>query len=166
MSEAVKTGDTISVHYTGKFENGDVFDSSEGKTPLKFTVGKDQLIPGFHTAVVGMQMGEKKTVTITPEDGYGPRMDERVTEMPREKAPKDMELEVNMAVQLADQAGNPIPAIITELTDDLVKLDLNHPLAGKTLVFDIKINETGLSPDPECAGTSSCGEGCCGGCGS
>ena len=75
-----------------------------------------------------------------------------------------MDLKVGMAVQLADQAGNPIPAIIAELTDGAVKLDLNHPLAGKTLVFDIEISEIGLTPDSECGGTPSCGGGCCGGC--
>jgi len=164
MSEAVKSGDTISVHYTGKFENDVVFDSSEGRTPLKFTVGKGQLIPGFDTAVAGMKVGEKKTVIIAPEDGYGPRMDERMMEMPKENVPENMDLKVGMAVQLTDQAGNPIPAIIAELTDGAVKLDLNHPLAGKTLVFDIEIREIGLTPNSECGDTPSCGGGCCGGC--
>lgn len=164
MSEAVKAGDTISVHYTGKFENGEVFDSSDDGQPLKFTVGQGQLIEGFDKAVVGMAPGEKKTVTVTPDEGYGQVMEERKIDMPWDNVPDDMELKEGMAVQLADQQGNPIPALVSELSDQAVKLDLNHPLAGKTLIFDIEVKETGLTPDPQCGtdpdGCGSCSGGC------
>ena len=163
MSEPVKEGDTISVHYSGKLENGEVFDSSEESDPLKFTVGAGQLIPGFDNAVVGMLKGEKKTVTVIPEEGYGVQVAENMIDMPRENVPEGMELQIGMTVQLTDESGNPIPAIIAELADDSIKLDLNHPLAGKTLVFEIEIHETGLEPDPECNSGSDCG-GCSGSC--
>jgi peptidylprolyl isomerase len=165
MADSIKTGDTISVDYTGKFDNGETFDTSKGRAPLKFTVGAGQLIPGFDAAVIGMQTGDTKTVTIEPAEGYGEHDPQRVTNMPRSSVPEGMEVQVGMAVQLSDQAGNPIPAMITELTDENVVLDLNHPLAGKTLTFDIEIKETGLQPDAQCgSGEASCGS-CCGGCG-
>lgn len=165
MTEAIKKGDTISVDYTGKFDNGEVFDTSRNRAPLKFTVGAGQLIPGFDAAVIGMQTGDKKTVTIAPAEGYGEHDSERVVSMPRSGVPEGMQVEAGMAVQLSDQNGNPIPAVVKELTDEAVVLDLNHPLAGKTLTFDIEIKETGLQPDSQCGtGSASCGS-CCGGCG-
>ncbi len=87
MAETIKNGDTISVNYTGKFETGEVFDTSEGKTPLKFTTGKGQLIKGFDAAVIGMNIGDKKTVAILPEDGYGERNEEMVVDMPKANMP-------------------------------------------------------------------------------
>jgi peptidylprolyl isomerase len=165
MAQAIKAGDTITVHYTGKFENDQVFDSSSGKEPLKFTVGAQQLISGFDSAVVGMVPGEKKTVRIAPEDGYGPRSEERMFDMPRENIPADMELETGMMVQLSGESGEAIPALVADIGEKSVSLDMNHPLAGKTLVFDIEIVETGLAPDAQCEdGKGSCGS-CCGGCG-
>ena len=159
MTKAVAPGDTISVHYTGKFESGDLFDSSEGREPLKFTVGTGQLVKGFDDAVVGMIPGEKKTVTVTPKEGYGERREDHVVDFPKANVPEDMKLEVGMVVQMSDQSGRPIPVIITEILEDVVKMDVNHPLAGKTLVFDVEIVETGLEPDCQtCSGD-------CGGCG-
>lgn len=162
MTEAIKTGDTISVNYTGKFEDGEVFDTSEGRTPLVFTVGAGQLISGFDDAVVGMKVGDKKTITISPEEGYGERREELVVDMPASNIPPDMNLTVGMQVQLVDQSGNPIPAYVQEIGDDVIKMDVNHPLAGKTLVFEFEIVETGLDPEPigcggSCGGCSSCG---------
>jgi len=159
MTKAVAPGDTIRVHYTGKFESGDLFDSSEGREPLKFTVGTGQLVKGFDDAVVGMIPGEKKTVTVTPKEGYGERREDHVVDFPKANVPEDMKLEVGMVVQMSDQSGRPIPVIITEILEDVVKMDVNHPLAGKTLVFDVEIVETGLEPDCQtCSGD-------CGGCG-
>lgn len=162
MTDVIKSGDTISVNYTGKFENGDVFDTSEDRDPLVFTVGTGQLISGFDEAVVGMKAGDKKTITIVPEDGYGEHREELVIDMPASNIPPDMELAAGMQVQLVDQSGNPVPAVVHEIGADVVKMDVNHPLAGKTLVFDIEIMETGLEPEPEdcgtgCDGCSSCG---------
>ena len=158
MTEAIKAGDTISVNYTGKFENGDIFDTSEGRNPLVFMVGAGQLISGFDSAVVGLKAGDKKTITVSPEEGYGERRDELVVDMPASNIPPDMNLTVGMQVQLVDQSGNPIPAYVQEISDDIVKMDVNHPLAGKTLMFDIEVVETGLEPQP-----MGCGSGC-GGC--
>jgi peptidylprolyl isomerase len=162
MTDAIKPGDTISVNYTGRFEDGDVFDTSEGRSPLVFTVGAGQLISGFDSAVVGLKSGDKKTITIAPEDGYGEHREDLVIDMPASNIPPDMDLTEGMQVQLVDQSGNPIPAIVQEIGDDVVKMDVNHPLAGKTLLFDIEIMETGLEPEP-----MGCGGGCdgCNSCG-
>ncbi|MBW2638520.1 MAG: peptidylprolyl isomerase [Deltaproteobacteria bacterium] len=153
----VKHGDTISVNYKGTLESGEVFDSSEGNPPLKFTVGAGQLIKGFDDAVVGMKKGEKKSVTISPENAYGERMDDHVVDFPKANIPEDMEMTVGMVVQLSDESGRAFPAVVKEINDDVVKMDVNHPLAGKTLIFDIEIAETGLESDSE-----GCGGNCCG----
>jgi len=178
MTELIKSGDTIAVDYTGKIENGEVFDTSEGKTPLTFTVGSGMLIKGFDNAVTGMKKGESKTVTIPPEEGYGPRHEDAVVEIPRAQFPDEIPLEVGLQLELQDPQGRPVPARIMEITDETVKMDINHFLAGKTLVFDITIAETGLEAPPahDCGcgcgsdggncGTDdgNCGSGCEGGC--
>jgi peptidylprolyl isomerase len=156
MADEIKRGDTISVNYTGTFESGEVFDSSEGNSPLKFTVGAGQLIKGFDDAVVGMKRGDKKKVTIAPENAYGERRDDHVVDFPAANIPEDMEMTAGTVVQLSDESGRAFPAVVTEINDDVVKMDVNHPLAGKTLIFDIEIAETGLESDiPGCGG--SCG---------
>ncbi|MEA3471333.1 MAG: peptidylprolyl isomerase [Thermodesulfobacteriota bacterium] len=156
MADEIKHGDTISVNYTGKLESGEVFDSSEGNPPLKFTVGAGQLIKGFDDAVVGMKKGEKKSVTISSENAYGERIDDRVVDFPKTNIPEDMQMTIGMVVQLSDESGRAFPAVVTEINDDAVKMDVNHPLAGKDLIFDIEIAETGLEPDiPECGGNCS-----------
>jgi peptidylprolyl isomerase len=160
MSEPIRVGDTISVSYTGTFENGEVFDTSDGHPPLKFTVGAGQLIAGFDKAVLGMKTGDKKSFTVSPEEGYGEHRNDLIIDMPRTYIPPDMDLYEGLQVQLQDNAGNPIPAIVTAIGDDAVKMDVNHPLAGKTLSFDIEVVETGLEPEP-----AGCGGGC-GGCNS
>ncbi|MCF6247909.1 MAG: peptidylprolyl isomerase [Desulfobacula sp.] len=167
MTKAIKTGDTISVHYTGKLESGKVFDSSEGKTPLKFTVGSGALIKGFDTAVTGMHVGEKTTVVIEPEQGYGARNEEMCVDIPKKSIPEDLPLTIGIQVQLQDPNGQPMMATIAEVGEENVKMDLNHFLAGKTLEFDIAIVEAGLEPDVHQCGAGSCGDqsgGC--GCGS
>lgn len=139
MTQAVKPGDKIRVAYTGKLENGDVFDASEKGTPLEFTVGEGQLIQGFDEAVVGMHLGEKKNINIPPDEGYGIRNDDLIFDIPRENIPTDMALEVGKVIQLTNQSGQKIPGIISTIGDTAVTIDANHPLAGKTLVFDIEI---------------------------
>jgi peptidylprolyl isomerase len=141
MKMAIQSGDTVSVHYTGRIENGEIFDSSQGRRPLSFTVGAGQLIRGFDEAVVGMLAGDTKTVTIPPEMGYGPRREELVVDIPRDTVPEGMELEKGMRLELVDPQGNKIPAEVFEILDEVVKMDLNHFLAGKTLVFEIEILE-------------------------
>jgi len=162
MTEKVKAGDTISVDYTGKLQTGKVFDSSEGKSPLKFTVGEGMLIKGFDNAVIGMIIGEKKTVIIEPEDGYGLRNEELYVDIPRTSIPSDLPLNEGVQIELQDPNGQPVAATIAKISDDNVRMDINHFLAGKTLEFDITIIQTGLEPD-----THNCGSGCeCGsGCG-
>jgi peptidylprolyl isomerase len=167
MTEPVKAGDTIRVNYTGRLENGEVFDTSVGNDPLTFTVCSGQLIQGFDTAVIGMVPGDSKTVTIEADEGYGLRNEEMVVDFPKSAIPADMEMEIGMQVELMDQHGNPVPAEVAEILEDVLKMDLNHPLAGKTLVFEIEVVETGLEPGPLAAG---CGCDCnCGndkgGCG-
>lgn len=143
MKKAIEAGDTVSVHYTGRVEKGEVFDSSKGRRPLTFTVGAGQIIRGFDEAVVGMTAGESKTVTIPPEMGYGPRREELVVDIPKDTVPEGMELEKGMMIELVDPQGNKIPAEVFEILDEVVKMDLNHFLAGKTLVFDIEVVESG-----------------------
>lgn len=143
MKKAIEAGDTVSVHYTGRVEKGEVFDSSKGRRPLTFTVGAGQIIRGFDEAVVGMLVGDTKTVTIPPEMGYGPRREELVVDIPKDTVPEGMELEKGMMIELVDPQGNKIPAEVFEILDEVVKMDLNHFLAGKTLVFDIEVVEPG-----------------------
>ncbi len=137
----VKEGDVVKVHYTGKLSNGEQFDSSVGKEPLEFTVGAGQMIKGFDAAMPGMNIGEKKTINIAPEDGYGERSEEAIIEFPKENVPADMILEPGMPLTLSNQAGQPVPVIVVEVKDEIIILDANHFLAGQELVFDIELVE-------------------------
>ncbi len=136
-----KKGDLVKVHYTGKLTSGDQFDSSAGGSPLEFTVGAGQMIPGFDEAIPGMNIGEKKTITISPEKGYGEKLEEAIIEFPKTNIPADMKLEPGTKLQLRNEAGQPIPVIVTEIKDDTVILDANHEFAGKELIFDIELVE-------------------------
>jgi peptidylprolyl isomerase len=137
----VKEGDVVKVHYTGKMVNGEQFDSSVGREPLEFTVGAGQMIKGFDAAMPGMSIGEKKTINIAPEDGYGERSEEAIIEFPKENVPADMVLEPGMPLTLSNQAGQPVPVIVVEVKDDIIILDANHFLAGQELIFDIELVE-------------------------
>jgi len=137
----VKEGDVVKVHYTGKLTNGEQFDSSVGREPLEFTVGAGQMIKGFDAAMPGMNLGEKKTINIAPEDAYGPRVEEAIIEFPKENVPADMILEPGMPLTLSNQAGQPVPVIVVEVKDDVIILDANHFLAGQELIFDIELVE-------------------------
>ena len=160
MTELIKAGDTIAVDYTGKLENGEEFDSSIGKTPLKFTVGAGMLIKGFDEAVIGMGVGESKTVTIPPEKGYGPRNEEAFVEIKKDLIPEEVPLAVGLILELQGPEGQPVPASVAEIGDEIVKMDINHGLAGKTLVFDITVREMGLEPEPHQCGCGSHSHGC------
>jgi peptidylprolyl isomerase len=142
MAEA-KLGDTVKVHYTGKFDDGTVFDSSEGGDPLEFTIGSGQLIQGFDNAVIGMNTGESKTEKIESDHAYGPRTDQMIVTVERTQLPDDMEPEIGQPVQLQDQSGRPVPAVISDITETTVTFDANHPLAGRDLVFEITLVEIG-----------------------
>ena len=137
----VKEGDLVKVHYTGKLVNGEQFDSSAGREPLEFTVGAGQMIKGFDDAMPGMSLGEKKTINIAPEDGYGARSEEAIIEFPKENVPADMVLEPGMPLTLSNQAGQPVQVIVVEVKDDIIILDANHFLAGQELIFDIELVE-------------------------
>ncbi len=136
-----KEGDVVRVHYTGKLINGEQFDSSTGREPLEFTVGAGQMIKGFDDAMPGMNLGEKKTINIAPEDAYGERSEEAIIEFPKENVPADMKLEAGMPLTLSNQQGQPVPVIVVEVKDDVIVLDANHFLAGQELIFDIELVE-------------------------
>ncbi|MEA5571251.1 peptidylprolyl isomerase [Calothrix sp. UHCC 0171] len=138
MTQA-KLGDTVTVHYTGKLTDGTVFDSSDGGSPLEFTLGEGQLIPGFEEAVVGMNAGESKTTHIPVEQAYGEYRPEMVIEVERDQMPPELEPEVGQQLQIQQPTGQVIPVVITDISESTVRLDANHPLAGEDLVFDIQL---------------------------
>jgi len=138
MSQA-KQGDTVKVHYTGKLEDGSVFDSSHEREPLEFNLGEGQVISGFEQAVEGMAPGESKAVEVAPEEGYGPRRDDMVLEVGREQLPEDLEPFVGQQLKLSQPDGEDVIVNVTEVDDEQVKLDANHPLAGEALHFDIEL---------------------------
>lgn len=139
--QQAKKGDTVRVHYTGKLTSGEQFDSSAGREPLEFEIGAGMMIKGFDDAVVGMAIGDKKTINIAPGDGYGERSEEMVMDFPRANFPADMTPEVGMQLMMNNNAGQQFPVTIVEVKDDVVMLDANHMLAGKELVFDIEMVE-------------------------
>ncbi|HOD34859.1 MAG TPA: peptidylprolyl isomerase [Syntrophales bacterium] len=141
MTKVITLGDTIAVNYTGRMENGEIFDSTKDRMPVKFTVGLGSLIRGFERAVIGMTVGEKKTIVIAPEDAYGPRREEMLVDLPRGNVPADVDLAIGAVVILGDRDGNTMPATIVLIEAETVRVDLNHCMAGKTLVFDIEILE-------------------------
>ena len=139
--QQVKSGDVVKVHYTGKLVSGEQFDSSEGREPLEFTVGAGQMIRGFDTALPGMVKGDKKTINISPEEGYGERSDDAIIEFPKSNVPEDIKLEPGMALTLSNQEGQPVPVVVVDVKDDIIILDANHFLAGQELIFDIELVE-------------------------
>lgn len=139
--QVVKSGDTVKVHYHGKLSNGETFDSSEGRDPLEFKVGTGNVIAGFDNGVLEMKPGDKKTLEIPVDEAYGPRNDELVLEFPNEKLPEDMKPEKGMQLQLSGQDGQVYPVVVTEVKEEGVVLDANHPLAGEALVFDVELVE-------------------------
>lgn len=138
MSEA-KDGDTIKVHYTGTLADGEVFDSSKGRDPLEFTLGNGQLIAGFEKAVRGRSEGETVTTNIPAAEAYGVVNEDLVFTVARSQFPDSMELAVGRALKLSDGQGSSHRAVVTEIGDENVKLDGNHPLAGEDLTFEIEL---------------------------
>jgi FKBP-type peptidyl-prolyl cis-trans isomerase 2 len=134
-----KAGDTVQVHYTGKLEDGTVFDSSVGGEPIEFVLGEHHVIPGFEDGVTGMEVGETKTILIPSEQAYGPRLEEMVLIIPREQVPPHITLELGEMLELSQPSGETIAVQITALTDTIVTLDGNHPLAGADLTFDLQL---------------------------
>lgn len=138
-------GDTVSVHYTGKLIDGTVFDSTHGEEPLTFTLGDDDLIDGFVSAIMSMEVGEKKTVTIGTEEAYGAWHEDLVIDVPRSEMPEGLELTVGDELEVTDEEEEPMLVIISALTEDSVTLDGNPPLAGQDLVFDLELVGVNLS---------------------
>jgi len=140
MSNAA-SGDRVKIHYTGTLEDGTEFDSSAGRDPLEFELGSGQVIPGFDKAVEGMAVGDSKSVTIPPEEAYGPRQEQMVQEVPKSALPKEMTPTEGMALQTRSQDGQTIRLTVTAVGEDTITVDANHPLAGKSLNFEIQLVE-------------------------
>ena len=134
----IKEGSKVKVHYTGRFEDNNVFDTSIGKDPIEFVVGEGMLIPGFEHGVLGLGTGDKKTVELDPEQAYGDVRDELINQVPVDRLPEG--IVVGNVLEAQTDAG-PIPVVVTEITDTTVTVDANHPLAGKKLIFDLEIVE-------------------------
>ena len=138
MNQA-KSGDVVSIHYTGKLDDGTEFDSSAGGDPLQFTLGSDQVIQGFSSAIEGMSVGDSKTVNIPADEAYGPRQEQMVQEVPKTVLPEDLEPKEGMALQARNQDGGTVNLVVTAVSDETITVDGNHPLAGKALNFDIEL---------------------------
>ncbi len=139
MSRQAKTGDTVAVHYTGKLEDGTVFDSSRDGEPIEFELGSGAVIGGFENAVTGMEVGEEREVRLAPGDAYGDRREELKLDVPRDQLPDGVEPEVGQMLAIQVAPGQQALARIADIETGSVTLDLNHPLAGETLVFDIEL---------------------------
>ncbi|HNP63352.1 MAG TPA: peptidylprolyl isomerase [Woeseiaceae bacterium] len=138
MSQA-KSGDTVKIHYTGTLADGTQFDSSAGRDPLEFALGSGQVIPGFDSAVDGMAVGDSKTVDIPPEEAYGQRHEQLIQQVPKSALPEEMEPEAGMQLQSQSPDGQIMNLVVTEVAEETITVDGNHPLAGQTLTFDIEL---------------------------
>jgi len=139
LERAVGVGDHVRVNYTGRFENGSVFDSSEGHEPLEFTVGAEEVIAGFDRAVIGLKPGERCQVIIPPADGYGEHIPEMVAEVERHLIPNNEQLVLGSMLEVSMENGQSLEVQVVELSGESVVLDGNHPLAGKELHFEIEV---------------------------
>lgn len=134
-----QTGDTVQVHYTGTLADGTEFDSSRGNDPLAFTLGEGQVIPGFESAVLGMQVGETKVVTIPCDQAYGEHHQGMVQAVPRSAMPDDLQLVTGMTLHAQGPDGQVMSVTVAEFDDESVTVDANHPLAGHDLIFDLEL---------------------------
>ena len=134
----VTEGKTVMAHYTLTVE-GHVLDSSKQREPLKFKVGSEQVLPGFEKAVQGMKVGEKRSFQVSPDDGYGEEDPDEIREISKDKLPPDVIPEAGMTLYAKGIDGLPVPVRIVEVTNNLVIMNFNHPLAGKTLNFEVEI---------------------------
>jgi peptidylprolyl isomerase len=164
----VENGLYVQVEYHGTLTDGQVFDSSRGRQPLEVKMGCGQLIQGFENALMGMSLNEKKTVTLPPEEAYGHRDETQKRSFPRAEVPPQMNPQVGQTVALSGPSGQQVPGTISDVSNEEITVDLNHPLAGKTLVFDIQV--VGITEEPtqmaptcgcDCSSASSeSGDGC------
>ncbi|ABR29970.1 peptidylprolyl isomerase [Thermosipho melanesiensis] len=133
----IKKGDKVLVHYVGKFENGEIFDSSEGKEPLEFVVGEGQIILGFEEQILGMEVGEKKTINVPYDKAYGEYREDLIFPVDKTQLPENVE--VGQLFEVHQPDGGAFIVKVSEILEDKVMLDANHPLAGKNLIFDVEI---------------------------
>lgn len=136
-----KVNDTVKVHYTGKLKDGQVFDSSLERDPLQFTLGGGQMIKGFDEAVNGMSLNEKKVVEIPSAEAYGERNEQLIQEVAKAQLPSDMNPQVGQTLVATNEAGQQTHVLVTDVADEHIKIDANHPLAGKDLIFEIELVE-------------------------
>ena len=141
MTQAAKAGDTLRIHYTGRLDDGTVFDSSDGRDPLEFTLGSGEIIPGLDAGVVGMEVGDTREVVVPPAEAYGERDEGRIQNVPREAIPDHIPAERGTQLSAQLQDGRTVQLVVGEVTDSHVELDANHPLAGKTLTFEVRLVE-------------------------
>ena len=161
--EKVKNGIFVSVDYKGTLGNGQVFDTSNGRQPLEIKMGAGQLIKGFEKELMGMALNEKKEFTLAPEDAYGQRDESLTQSFPRAEVPPGMNLQIGMTIGLTTPEGHQVPARIVHLNDDKLTMDLNHPLAGESLTFEIEvvgINTTPTQTPMACGSGCDCSSGC------
>ncbi len=142
MSQA-KEGDKVKVHFKGSFKDGKVFDSSDGKDPLEFTIGQKMVVRGFENAIVGMAAGEKKKISIQPKEAYGEYREDLVETVDRSEIPDDIKPELGMMLQVSPEPGRPTAVTVKELNEKTLTLDGNHPLAGKELTFELNLVSIG-----------------------
>lgn len=135
----IKKGSIVTLHYVAKLEDGQVLESTSGRDPIKFKVGSGEVLKGLDESVIGLKKGDKVEITIPPEKGFGPWRDDLLKKIPRSALKGDSEPKVGMIVELKSELGGSIPAIITEVTEKTITIDLNHPLAGQTLKFEVEI---------------------------
>lgn len=139
--DRAEQGNLVKVHYTGRLDDGTVFDSSEGREPLEFVLGGGQVIAGFERAVTGMAVGETRSARVPATEAYGPRREDLVLEVEREQFPEGVELSEGLELQLKQENGQAVPVTVAEVGGESVVLDANHPLAGQDLIFDLQLVE-------------------------
>lgn len=142
MSQA-KKGDTVKVHYTGKLNDGSVFDSSIDREPLEFELGGGNMIAGFDAAVQGMTIGDKKVANIPAAEAYGDKRDDMMVNVPKEQVPADLDPKVGQQLSVQQQDGSAIPVVVVDIKEEHIVLDANHPLAGQDLTFEIELVSIG-----------------------
>lgn len=158
-----KSGDLVFVHYTGKFDSGEIFDSSGDREPLSFILGQGDIIQGFDTAIQGMAIGDKKSITITPDEAYGQYSEDQIITTQRSNFGEDFEPEIDLQLALQLENGERTLATITAFNDETVTLDLNHPLAGKVLHFELELLDIKDASEMPSCGSGGCSS--CSGCG-
>ena len=137
----VTVNSTVKVHYTGKLANGEVFDTSDGKEPIEFTLGEGQLIPGFEKGLIDMKLNEKKTINMTKDDAYGEVNETLIQEVKKTDLPQDMVPKVGMGLVSKSPDGQEINLMVVEVKEETIVIDGNHPLAGRDLIFDLEVVE-------------------------